>query len=80
MCDNKNGSQLCKEFVLTEEDANAQRFKCQHCTPGHLEQIEDKKSLGQEDIAKCSALIKGMRERMKIFDNYVIPANFFGPG
>ena len=45
-----------------------------------LEKFVDNKQLNPEDSKKCTQAINKLRDNFEDFDEYVIPANFFGPG
>ena len=45
-----------------------------------LEKFVDDTQLNPEDSKKCSAAIKKLINSFRDFNEYVIPANFFGPG
>jgi hypothetical protein len=68
-----------KERRYKDVDANSIGYKCEHCK-GDLKEIEDANKLADEDEDRCRTLIEELRRRLEHFDNYIVPANFFGPG
>ena len=55
-------------------------FKCKHC-PGDLIVPPDEGNMfTTADQKKCAKAITKLRYRFGVFDDYVIPPNFFGPG
>jgi len=54
-------------------------MKCNNCK-NDLVVVEQENKLNEEDIKKCRALINSAIGQLKQFDDYVVPASFFGPG
>ena len=52
---------------------------CDRCGSA-LEVAEDKNKLSEVDQKKCRDAIQWFQDQIKIFNNYVVPEKFFGPG
>ena len=50
--------------------------RCEHA----LEVVEDKNKLSEIDQKKCRDAIQWFLDQIRIFNNYVVPEKFFGPG
>ena len=76
-------SALCnngKNKEYSEVAANSEQFKCPHCVHGYLEKFTEKNKLNADEMQKCTKAINKLKERFEEFNQYIIPANFFGPG
>lgn len=69
---------LCRE-PIEELVAIERRMMCSTCNQ-HLEPVREENKLSEEDQAKCKAAIEGMIKELRKFDDFVVPANFFGEG
>jgi hypothetical protein len=43
-------------------------------------EVEETNALSDEEEDKCRKAIEEMKKKLTKFDNYIVPANFFGPG
>lgn len=68
-----------KDKIYSTVDANSLAFRCPQCK-SDLKIFEQESALGDEDQARCRQAISALLRRVQKFDDYVIPANFFGPG
>lgn len=68
-----------EERIYDEVTASSLRFKCDHCGRSLVEVVESNK-LNEEEEDKCRKLIEDLKGKLTKFDNYIVPANFFGPG
>ena len=68
-----------EERIYDEVTASSLRFKCDHCARSLVEVVESNK-LNEEEEEKCRKLIEDLKAKLTKFDNYIVPANFFGPG
>mmetsp|Transcript_11474 Transcript_11474/g.15479 ORF Transcript_11474/g.15479 Transcript_11474/m.15479 type:complete len:151 (-) Transcript_11474:232-684(-) len=59
--------------------ANSMQMKCNNCRQD-LEEVKENNKLSEEDQKKCSAAIDNIIKQLKLFDDFVVPASFFGPG
>jgi len=55
------------------------QMKCKNCG-AELDEVEEKNKLSEEDQTRCGAAIDKIFQQIKQFDDYVLPAYFFGPG
>ena len=75
----KGPCDLGKNKEISELDANAMYFRCTHCGAELVHAINEN-MLGPADLEKCTNAIKKLQKKFEVFNEYVIPANFFGPG
>jgi hypothetical protein len=68
-----------EERIYDEVNASSLRFKCDHCGRNLVEVVETNK-LNEEEEDKCRRAIEDLKKKLTKFDNYIVPANFFGPG
>jgi predicted RNA-binding Zn-ribbon protein involved in translation (DUF1610 family) len=68
-----------KEKIYSEVDANGLKFKCPQCKSDLIE-CSKETQLTDAEQKICRQQIDLMWEELKVFDEYVVPVKFFGPG
>ena len=68
-----------EQKTYDEVTASSLRFKCDHCGKA-LQEVMEANKITEEEEAKCRRAIESLKRKLTNFDNYIVPANFFGPG